>query len=576
MHRYSGLIFNFLIVALLFGTSSCGLFKGKSEANTSAATGWSYNDEEYKTPRADYVEQATGPNLVFVEGGTYTMGATQDRVLFDWDNLPRRVTITSFYMDQTEVTNQFYRDYLHWLYYVYVVGEGSNTTASSQSLSYVYRMALPDTLVWLSKMSYNEPMVNLYLRHPAYSDYPVVGVNWYQAVRYCQWRSDRVNEAILMKNGVFTSGVDFKKGAVSDQGINQFSTEGYLTGQYNFAEERQQEGELPVDYTVDAESEGGSRNVRMEDGMLLPDYRLPTEGEWEYAAKAYIGVNYAENIQERKRYPWIGSSARTDGAEDRNTYGMFNANFKRGRGDYMGIAGTLNDGYARPAPVASYMPNDFGIYNLGGNVSEWVQDIYRQLSFEDFDDLNPIRGNFLTVPNAAGEIDPETMRVRTEAISPQNDPKLHKRTNFRKADYRNYLDGDWQSLAGQEVNNTDWNANPDKYSYQDPYSMDTTKKDYKYYETGADKEWDPNKKHYARYENSTDTKKMYNTGNDRNEASSMINDNARVYKGGSWKDRAYFLNPSVRRFLDADLATDYLGFRCVMDRVGSQVPEGGY
>ncbi len=323
----------------------------------------------------------------------------------------------------------------------------------------------------------------------------------------------------------------------------------------------------------------------MEDGIFLPDYRLPTEAEWEYAAKASVNSNIYENIKERKRYPWLGTSTRSDDVDDRNAYGMFNANFKRGRGDYMGIAGTLNDGYARPAPVMSYMPNDFGIYNLGGNVSEWVFDIYRQLTFEDVDDMNPVRGNYLTVQDKDGTINPETNRVEREAITSKNDVKLHKRRNFRRADYRNYLDGDWQSLSASATNKGgvgtgNWQAS-DKYNTQDPLDMKPTDSSYRYYETEAKEVPDPNKNYYTRLESSDHTKQMYNTGkyngsNVEEEATSMINDNARVYKGGSWKDRAYYLNPSVRRFLDADLATDYLGFRCVMDRVGGTVPEDGY
>ena len=52
-------------------------------------------------------------------------------------------------------------------------------------------------------------------------------------------------------------------------------------------------------------------------------------------------------------------------------------------------------------------------------------------------------------------------------------------------------------------------------------------------------------------------------------SSSLITDRTRVYKGGSWKDRAYWLNPGTRRYLDQDQSTDAIGFRCAMDRMGS-------
>ena len=83
------------------------------------------------------------------------------------------------------------------------------------------------------------------------------------------------------------------------------------------------------------------------------------------------------------------------------------ANFVRGRGDYMGVSGHLNDNADITAPVFSYWPNDYGLYNMAGNVSEWVLDVYRPLTSQDADEFRPFRGNvFKTkVLNAGGAID---------------------------------------------------------------------------------------------------------------------------------------------------------------------------
>src|SRR5687768_15938877 len=139
-------------------------------------------------------KQGLGPGLVFVQGGTFTMGQTEEDVMGDWNNIPRRVTVPSFYIDRTEVANVHYREYIHWLSRIFDVEADENNKK-------ILDAALPDTLVWRSELSYNEPLVEYYFRHPGFNDYPVVGVSWKQATDFCLWRSDRVNEGILLEKG---------------------------------------------------------------------------------------------------------------------------------------------------------------------------------------------------------------------------------------------------------------------------------------------------------------------------------------------------------------------------------------
>lgn len=481
------------MTAILVVMSACG-----NKGGDSRTTGWAYNDPEMGGFEvAEYVEQDTGPGLVLVEGGTFVMGTTQDQVVFNTDNFPRRLTIRSFYMDQTEVANVDYLEYLYWLKRIYGVNYPE-----------VHRNALPDTLVWRSKLGFNEPLVNNYLRHPAYQNYPVVGVSWLQANDYAKWRTDRVNEIRLIEQKILDMDLD-------QQDENNFNTEAYLAGQYEGLVNEPLESLNP--------NSDGTRIARREDGILLPDYRLPTEAEWEYAALGLIENTLYERISQRKTYPWNGNYVRTS---DKKYYGNFVANFKRGRGDYMGVAGSLNDGADIPTEVGSYFPNDYGLYNMGGNVSEWVLDVYRPSSLDDIDDLEGYRGNvFQTkVTDQDGFVAQKDSlgRIKYRDISVE---EAEGRKNYSKADNINYQDGDYTSSIQADEN---WTSIPDSI------------------QTG------------------TATSLMYDYGE-----TSMIDDNVRVYKGGSWKDPAYYLSPSARRFLDQAEATNYIGFRCAMTRVGS-------
>ena len=485
-------IYPVIFVVALFITSCGSQGGGEKLGSTSPTTGWAYNDPNNGgfEVNTDY-EQEAGPGLVYVEGGTFTMGRTQEDLLYKWDKTPRRVTVSSFYMDQTEVRNVDYREYLNWLQRVFV------------DQPEVHKNALPDTLVWRSKMAYNEPYVKYYLRHPAYNNYPVVGVNWVQANDYTTWRTDRVNERRLVEAGILEMDPQ-------QVGKENFNTEAYLAGKYEGVVREN----LPA---LDPNKD--ERRVNMSDGIILPKYRLPTEAEWEYAALAYVGNTYEERIYERRQYPWDGHNVRNS---ERKNRGEMMANFRRGKGDMMGVAGNLNDNASIPTSVTAYWPNDFGLYCMAGNVNEWVLDVYRPSSHEDVDGFNPYRGNVFKkrVRNEDGSLAPRDSlgRIQKTPIEPED---AAGRRNYQKADYRNYRDGDLESR------------------------IDYTS------EEGRGSE---------------STSQMYT------DESSLITDKARVYKGGSWKDRAYWLNPATRRFRDQSSASNDIGFRCAMTHVGS--PQG--
>ncbi|HEY0066921.1 MAG TPA: SUMF1/EgtB/PvdO family nonheme iron enzyme, partial [Flavisolibacter sp.] len=212
-------------------------------------------------------------------------------------------------------------------------------------------------------------------------------------------------------------------------------------------------------------------------------------------------------------YPWAVNYNGLRDTKHGSWQGQFLANFKRGSGDNAGVAGGLNDRAIYTAEVKSFYPNGFGIYNMAGNVSEWVYDVYRPLTGMDADDVAPVRGNvfkklYVKDPNATDAADrferDSLGRVKTVQVT---DEESRNRRNYQRGNVINFLDGDTLSQASYGYGRT-----------------------------------------------------------------TLVSDKSRVYKGGSWNDRAYWLSPGTRRYMEEDQASSTVGFRCAMDRMGS--PEG--
>jgi len=410
MNKAHSTLIKLTILCMVVGLAACS--KGPNNAKPSRGsekTGYKYNDKKnggFSVAKAK--EQKTGPGLVLIEGGTFVMGANEQGITYEHDNFPRRVTVSSFYMDETEVANVHWREYVYWL------------TLHYPENPEVSRKALPDTNVWRRELAFNEPYVQNYYRHPAYNYYPVVGVSWEQANEYCRWRTDRVNEEILAKS-------HFIERTPDATGQSSFSTDAYLNNKDATTMKRGLK-----DYSPNA---SGPRKVRFEDGIIQPEYRLPTEAEWEYAALSLVGNTKKENIGDKRIYPWNGHTMRY--GQPTKHQGDMLANYKRGRGDLMGIAGNLNDKAAPTAPVVSYYPNDFGLFNMGGNVNEWVLDLYRPLSFTDVEDFNSFRGNTFTrlETNEDGSVADANEFGKIPRIADTTDRHMHY-----KSDVSDYLD----------------------------------------------------------------------------------------------------------------------------------------
>lgn len=533
------------VISLTLILVSCG------GNNTSRGTGWDINSKKGGFQyNVEFDEQETGPGLVFVEGGTFTKGQVQDDVMHDWNNTPNKQHVMSFYIDQTEVTNLMYMEYLNWLEIVFPTNE--------PRYRQIYEGALPDTLVWRNQLGYLEELTTNYLRHPAYAEYPVVGVNWLQAVQYAEWRTDRVNEYILERESYVQKDVRY-----NDIDANStFNTAAYLT-----RPETVYGGKIDSlagkNGTVKRDTATVNVYAGLEKGLLLPSYRLPTETEWEYAALALVGDREYNTYRGKKKYPWSGEYTRSS---DRRTEGDQLANFKLGKGDYGGIAGWSDDGADITIQVKQYPPNDFGIYDMAGNVSEWVADVYRPIVDDEANDFNYYRGN-IYLKNVIGEdgkaqtISPDQLvfdtlpngKVLLKRLPGDLDQvaideeETFLRQNFSESDNRNYRDGDVESsrsFANGKPEEGSENSKPESsLMYDAP--------------TNAKVALDVDGNTVRTIDKST-------------KRTTLITDEVRVYKGGSWKDRAYWLDPAQRRYLPQYIATESIGFRCAMSRVGSK------
>ncbi|UEG51156.1 SUMF1/EgtB/PvdO family nonheme iron enzyme [Ferruginibacter lapsinanis] len=355
------------------------------------------------------------PGMVYIPPGTFHMGPSDEDVNYAYTARNKQVSISGFWMDATEITNNEYRQFTYWVRdsiaakqmgYIKQGADGNEyidwkkaatikwgdkatlekidamivtpdnrifgkkeldpskivyhseifdykeaakrENASVPRSKFIVKkdiMVYPDSLSWVRDFSYsyNEPMAKKYFSHPAFGNYPLVGVTWKQATAFCEWRTHYLNSFLESK----------KRSAESD-------------------------------------------------------FRLPTEAQWEYAARG--GRSQAQ-------FPWGGPYLR-------NRKGCLLANFKPGRGNYP------EDGGFYTVRADAYWPNDFGLYNMAGNVSEWTSSLYYEGGYNFQHDMNPdIRWN-------AKDTDPPRMKRKVVRGGSWKDVGYFLQTSTRNYEYQ--------------------------------------------------------------------------------------------------------------------------------------------
>jgi gliding motility-associated lipoprotein GldJ len=471
--------------------------------------------------------------------------------MFDWNTTPKKMHVRSFFMDEAEVTNSEYFLYVQYMKDVF--------PPSEEQYKHIYSSVLPDTLVWRKSLGNTDILSENYLRHPAYADYPVVGVSWLQANEYCKWRTNAVNLKTLIDKGHIEN--IFEIDSVS----NFFDTDVFLVDDSKLFDGDTTVYKRGVGRTVRKRGQARpsrddfqGRKISSADGILTQRFRLPTEAEWEFAAKANIENREYNNIRGRKKYAWDGKYSRS---KSKRTKGDQLANFKQGNGNYSGLSGWSSDGADIPNEIKSYPPNGFGLYDMSGNVAEWVADVYRPIVDNEANDFNYFRGNIFTkkmideegnVVIAASDNSPEVEydTLPNGKIIPKQLPNTIKyipitkddtslRRNFMVADNTDIKDGDANSSRFYDEEDDVLKSKPSMYNSPKAPTREIDS------ETGEEV-----------------------LVNDDKRRTTLISNKTRVYKGGAWSDREYWLDPAQRRYLPEYMATNYIGFRCVSDKVG--------
>lgn len=365
-------------LALLFFTALVFIAVGcKGPGNTGELVGVKLDKlKSHKTPYG----------MVLIPSGTFIMGASDEDITFSQVAQNKQVTIAAFYMDDTEISNSEYRQFVHWvrdsILITNFLGDDSYFIQNPNSNNSGQRFIDWDKVAKNSPWKTSDPAIQERINSMFYQgDDRVFGKNEYDVslLKYhYEWYD--LQAAVNGRNNPDKKRSDFIR---RDTMLVYPDTTVWLADFTYAANEPMVYGyfshpsfdDYPVVGVTWRQAQAfNSWRTRLFNNTAAKrkesermEYQLPTEAQWEYAARGgKVGM----------QYPWGGPTAR-------NARGCLMANFKPGRGNY------IDDGVDYTAPVYSYWPNDFGLYNMAGNVAEWTQSAYNESAYSFVHDMNP-------------------------------------------------------------------------------------------------------------------------------------------------------------------------------------------
>lgn len=447
------------ITALLAGASAWSCSVGSSSLNSGEVTG---------VGSATWAEPAPY-GMVLIDRGSIAMGPAEHDSIWNVGGNPRGVSIDAFWMDETEVTNAKYKQFVFWVRDS-IIRERLADPAYAGIDEYKIEEDRDGNLI-TPRLNWDKPIP---WRNPSedearaieslYRVNPLTGIRELDGTQLnYRYETYNMTEAVKRKNRADarrrvyntdlpvpteTPVISKDTAYIDDSGeiVRTVITRG-LTGEYDFVNTyivnvypdtttwvNDFDNSYNEPYVRMYFSNGGYSDYPVvgvsweqanafcawrtdmlrrslgRQGVYIEPYRLPTEAEWEYAARAGINEN---------RYPWDGDNALSD---DR---GCFYANFKPNDGNY------TKDGHLITSKVGTYGANDYGLYDMAGNVSEWTSTAFTESIDNMTSDVNP------EYRYAAAPDDPYKLKRKIVRGGSWKDVAHNIRSDIRMWEYEN-------------------------------------------------------------------------------------------------------------------------------------------